>query len=212
VAASAGRRPRRARKSSSSRCSSRSRPRKSSCRCARSSIAIALRSEAGSAPGPPEPAASPAQRYVNVALEDQAADTILQAGSWYTLALDVDVGQRAEALTAAPFADESLFPEGVDETAVTVQLNSADFDIPDPIRPLRVPRSGKSRNKARFEISPRHEGASSLTADAAQGRQFPAEHRDHLRGRRHDAGACRDDRARPAGLRPPRRFGRAMSA
>jgi len=117
-----------------------------------------------SAPGPPEPAASPGQRYVNVALEDQTADTILQAGSWYTLAFDVDVGQHADALTAAPFADESLFPEGVDETAVTVQLNSADFDIPDPIRPLRVPRSGKSRNKARFEISPRHEGASLLTA------------------------------------------------
>ena len=45
-----------------------------------------------------------------------------------------------------------------------MQLDSADFDIADPIRPLRVPRSGKSRNKARFEISPRHDGASSLTA------------------------------------------------
>jgi hypothetical protein len=123
-----------------------------------------------SAPGPPEPTVSPeaavppARRYVNVALEDQAADTILQAGSWYTLAFDVDVGQHADALATAPFADESLFPQGVDETAVTVQLDSADFDIPDRIRPLRVPRSGQSHNKARFEISPLHEGASSLTA------------------------------------------------
>jgi len=117
-----------------------------------------------SAPGPPVAPVAPAQRYVNVALEDQAADTILQAGAWYTLALDVDVGQHADALTTAPFSDASLFPQGVDETAITVQLDSADFDIPDPIRPLRVPRSGKSRNKARFEISPLHEGASSLTA------------------------------------------------
>jgi hypothetical protein len=104
------------------------------------------------------------QRWVNVGLEDTARDQILAAGSWYTLAVDVDVARHDDALTTAPFADESLFPQGVDETAVTVQLNSADFDIPDPIRPLRVPCSGKSRNKARFEISPRHDGASSLTA------------------------------------------------
>ena len=88
----------------------------------------------------------------------------LAAGKWYTLALDVDIAQHADALTTAPFADASLFPAGVDEIEVTVQLDSADFDIPDPIRPLRVPRAGKSRNKARFEISPLHDGASTLTA------------------------------------------------
>ena len=60
--------------------------------------------------------------------------------------------------------DTSLFPEGVDEVAVTVQLASADFEISDPIRTLRVPRSGKSRNKARFDVSPRHDGASTITA------------------------------------------------
>jgi len=114
-------------------------------------------------PGPPQPPPATAQRYVNVALEDQP-DAILAAGSWYTLAVDVDVGQHAEALTSTPFSDASLFPQGLDETAVTVQLSSTDFDIPDPIRPLRVPRSGKSRNKARFEVSPLHDGASSLTA------------------------------------------------
>ena len=103
-------------------------------------------------------------RWVNVGLEDTTRDQILAAGNWYTLAVDVDVTRHDDALTTAPFADESLFAQGVDETAVTVQLDSADFDIADPIRPLRVPRSGKSRNKARFDISPRHDGASSLTA------------------------------------------------
>ena len=117
-----------------------------------------------SAPGPPEPAASSAERYVNVGLEDQGGDAVLQVGKWYTLAFDVDVGQHADALATAPFADGSLFAHGVDETTVTVQLNSTDFDIPDPIRPLRVPRVGKSSNKARFEFSPLHDGASSLTA------------------------------------------------
>ncbi|MEO8312261.1 MAG: CHAT domain-containing protein, partial [Caldimonas sp.] len=126
------------------------------------------------APGPPEaiPAPTPAsamppapgQRYVNVALEDQPAETILQPGTWYTLAFDVDVAARTEALSTAPFADESLFPQGIEETAVTVQLASADFDIPDATRPLRVAREGRSRNKARFEISPLHDGPSTITA------------------------------------------------
>ena len=56
------------------------------------------------------------------------------------------------------------FAQGVDETVVTVQLDSADFDIADAVRPLRVPRAGASRNKARFDVSPRHDGASALTA------------------------------------------------
>ena len=105
-----------------------------------------------------------APRWVNVALEDQPRDAPLQAGSWYTLAFDVDVAQHADAIAAAAFADSSLFPEGGDEVAVSVQLDSADFEITDPIRTLRVPRSGKSRNKARFDVSPRHDGASTVTA------------------------------------------------
>jgi hypothetical protein len=118
-----------------------------------------------SAPDPPAPAAAVAsERWVNVALEDQPRDQVLQARSWYTLAFDIDIVQRAEALTTAPFADAALFAESVDEVAVTIQLDSADFEIDEPIRRLRVPRSGKSLNKARFDISPLHEGASTITA------------------------------------------------
>ena len=119
-----------------------------------------------SAPGPPAPTPAPAQaeRFVNVAFEDQPADAILQVGTWYTLALDIDIAVRADVLAAAPFADESLFAAGVDETTLTVQLDSADFDIPERIRPLRVPRAGKSRNKARFELAPLHDGPSAITA------------------------------------------------
>ena len=56
-----------------------------------------------SAPGPPVPAPTPAQgeRFVNVALEDQPADAILQVGTWYTLAVDVDVAMRADVLTGS---------------------------------------------------------------------------------------------------------------
>jgi hypothetical protein len=125
--------------------------------------------------GPPQPTATTAttttttedltiSRWVNVSLEDHPRDQTLQTGSWYALAFDVDVTQRVEALATAAFADASLFPDGVDEVAVMVQLDSADFEIADPIRTLRVPRSGKSNNKARFDVSPRHDGAATITA------------------------------------------------
>ncbi|HEX4233645.1 MAG TPA: CHAT domain-containing protein [Caldimonas sp.] len=116
---------------------------------------------------PDPPIASPpvaAGRWVNVALEDQPPGMPLRVRSWYTLAFDVDVAQHAEAIASAGFADESLFPADVDEISVTVQLDSADFTIDDPVRSLRVPRSGKSSNKARFDISPLHDGKSTITA------------------------------------------------
>ncbi|MBV9892270.1 MAG: CHAT domain-containing protein, partial [Rhizobacter sp.] len=127
---------------------------------------------AGSAPDPPDaaaavavtPAAAPTARWVNVALEDTASDEILRVGTTYTLAVGVDVVQHVEAIAAAALAEQSLFAEGVDEVAVTVQLGSADFRIDDPVRALRIPRSGPSRNKARFDITPLHDGASTLTA------------------------------------------------
>ena len=103
-------------------------------------------------------------RWVNVALEDQTPETPLAAQSWYTLAIDVDVAQRAEAVATAAFADESLFAPSVEEVAVTVQLDSADFEIADPLRTLRLARTGKSRNKARFDVSPRHDGPATITA------------------------------------------------
>jgi hypothetical protein len=103
-------------------------------------------------------------RWVNVALEDQPRDRPLATGTWYTLALDVDVTARTDAAAAATFAEASLFADGTDEVTLTVQLASADFEIADPIRALRVPRTGKSRNKARFEVSPRHDGPATMTA------------------------------------------------
>ena len=120
-----------------------------------------------SAPDPPVAAAASAataSRWVNVALEDTPRDEILRVGSGYTLAIDVDVAQHDDAITSPRFAEQSLFPEGTDEVEVTVQLDSADFRIADPIRALRVPRSGRSRNKARFDISPLHDGPCTVTA------------------------------------------------
>lgn len=118
-----------------------------------------------SATGPPVLSPAPTDlRWVNVALEDQASKEPLSVGTWYSLAVEIDVSQHADALTTAAFADGSIFPEGVEEVEVSVQLDSADFTIADSVRPLRVPRAGRSRNKARFDISPLHDGASTITA------------------------------------------------
>jgi hypothetical protein len=114
-------------------------------------------------PGPPAPEATP-PRWINVALEDQPRDQALRKGDWYTLAFDVDVSQHAESIATTAFAEASLFAAGVDETEVTVQLDSEDFEITDRTRPLRVPRTGRSHNKARFDVSPRHDGTSTITA------------------------------------------------
>ena len=43
--------------------------------------------------------------------------------------------------------ETQLFPEGTDEVQLTVQLDSADFEISDQKRPLRIPRAGRSRGE-----------------------------------------------------------------
>jgi len=125
--------------------------------------------ERASQPGdtPPEDAAAwfdvgthesgePSRRVI-VALEDTPSDEILRIGHWYTLAVAVDVAQGVAAVASPSVAD-------IDEVAVTVQLDSGDFRIESPIGTLHVPRTGRSRRKARFEISPLHDGPSTLTA------------------------------------------------
>ena len=116
---------------------------------------------------PPPPSSSPAavdRRWINAELDDHAPDDPLTAGQWYTLAFDVDVTQRVSAVGTTLLADEVLFREGVNEVLLTVQLDSADFTISDPTRPLRLPRVGKSHTKARFDISPLRDGPSTIKA------------------------------------------------
>ncbi len=116
---------------------------------------------------PPQAQASsePAERrWINAELEDHAPDEPLKTGGWYTLAFDVDIVQRTTALGSASLADERLFLDGADEVLLTVQLDSADFKISDRTRPLRLARVGRSLTKARFDISPQHDGPSAIKA------------------------------------------------
>ena len=120
-------------------------------------------------PAAPMPAPSlevpaPQQRWLHAEFEDHAPDQALAAGDWYTLAFDLDVRQRPSAAGTAALDETGLFPEGVEEVQLTIQLDSKDFEIADRIRPLRIPRAGKARTKARFDVRPLHDGASTLEA------------------------------------------------
>jgi hypothetical protein len=108
---------------------------------------------------------APVQRFINVELEDHARDEALRKGEWYTLAFDVDMVQRVQAIVGQPLLNEDrLFDSGDDTVVLTVQLDSDDFEISASTRPLRLPRVGKSQGKARFDVSPRHDGPSLLKA------------------------------------------------
>ena len=112
---------------------------------------------------PPDATAPSAQRWINAEVEDQAPNEPLVVTQPYTLAFGVDVAATTTG-TAVVFQDTGVFPVGTDEVQLTVQLTSDDFDIPDATRRLRVPRIGKSRGKARFDITPRHNGPSRIKA------------------------------------------------
>jgi CHAT domain len=98
-------------------------------------------------------------RWFNAELEDRPATVVV--GAWYTLAIDVDVARRSEAAAPVP---PIPFPDGVDEVRLTIQADSTDFDIAYRVAYLRLPRTGPSRGKARFEIAPLHNGPSKIRA------------------------------------------------
>ncbi len=100
-----------------------------------------------------EPSSPTAPRWINAELEDHAPHESLAAGKWYTLVFDVDVAKHATAVGAAQLMEAQLFPEGTDEVQLTVQLDSADFEISDQKRPLRIPRAGRSREGMFFYIA-----------------------------------------------------------
>ncbi len=104
----------------------------------------------------------PEKRWINAEIQDHAPAEPLQMGEVYTLAFDVDTELREAAVGGAEFgyrfqADEQL-------VELTVQLSSDDFEIYTGPQQLRVPRTGKSKGKARFDIEPKHEGEGVINA------------------------------------------------
>jgi len=113
----------------------------------------------------PSSVATPPARKINVSFEPpEQKDKPLQVGETYTLAFSVEMEQLAHAIAAAEFDQARFFPPNVDEVDVFVQLLSDDFRVLTKPQNLIVPREGKSLNRARFDIIPKHNGESELTA------------------------------------------------
>jgi hypothetical protein len=78
------------------------------------------------------------------------------------LAFDVALEQSASNVGSTPFSYQ--FAPDEDEVMLTVQLDGDAFEVGERSRPLRVPRQGRSKNKARFDIVPKRDGVGTLTA------------------------------------------------
>jgi hypothetical protein len=111
--------------------------------------------------GPAE-AVETEKRWINAELENHVLAEPLQMGQVYTLAFDVDTQLRETALAGAEFG----YRFGAEEqwVVLTVQLSSDDFEIYTQPQQLRVPRSGRSKGKARFDIEPKHTGEGVINA------------------------------------------------
>ncbi|TDV07180.1 CHAT domain-containing protein [Paraburkholderia caballeronis] len=139
---------------------------------------------------PPPPAATPATpaapssafqqsgvegppRWINASFDDLAPGDPLVKGNWYTLGFGVDVKQLpASAGASSPFVEQGVFAPDAHDVVLTVQLDTDDFDTSGHTAPMRVPRAGKGYTKARFDLSPRHDGPCALTATVLKDGQF----------------------------------------
>jgi len=119
------------------------------------------------APEPaPEPAPQPDRRFFRAELEDHPELQPLTKDQQYTIAFSVGPPSPG-AIGESPFPDETLAAADpdIEVFGLTVQLDSDDFEIfGDSVRPLRLPRTGRSLGKARFDIAPRRDGRCTLVA------------------------------------------------
>ena len=131
-------------------------------------------SDDAAAAAPPEVAPA-AQRWISAEIDDHERDEPLAVGETYTIAFGVDEQRRANAVGDAAFEEGAVFPDGVNEVELTVDLHGDDFDIAMLKQTFKLRRSGKSQGKAQFEITPKREGRATLTATIHKERNFVQE-------------------------------------
>lgn len=133
------------------------------------------------APPPQEPRQTPSPggepgspRWIHADFEGLDPDAPVVQGEWYTLAFDLDVAQRGEALATAeaPLPTSDLFAPDDKAVVLTVQLDTDDFETSGHTSLMRIPRTGKGLTKARFDVSPLKSGACKLKATILKDGQF----------------------------------------
>ncbi|MBN1146077.1 MAG: CHAT domain-containing protein [Anaerolineales bacterium] len=101
------------------------------------------------------------QRYINAEITDHDNSQPLPLGQEFALALFVDT-KGLEAYI--PF-DETRLAQDEQFVRLSVQVSSSDFIVHTrQAQELRVPRVGRSRNKARFDLEPKRAGVGEVTA------------------------------------------------
>jgi hypothetical protein len=113
------------------------------------------------------PSTVPEVRYLNAGIPGRAPDAPLTVGATYTLQFGVDLTEGGESGTdlAARLIDAGvLFHDDESSIELTIQFDDADFSTSAPFITLQLPRRGPSPSKARVDITPKHEGRSTLKA------------------------------------------------
>jgi hypothetical protein len=134
------------------------------------------RDDAGGRPGAEEPSAEnqpeteaaepvqpPEARYLNAAIAGRAADAPLEVEKPYVLEVSVDLQKTADGVALQIPDTDVLFEEDEQVITLTIQVTGDDFEIAQDHQELKLPRRGPSKGKARFDITPKHEGRCTLT-------------------------------------------------
>ncbi len=104
-------------------------------------------------------------RHINVTFEPpEQKDSPLQVSEIYTLVFGIETEQPQEIIAAVSSENALLYPSNLEQVILTVQLLGDDFEILSEPQKIIVPRVGKSKNRARFDFSPKRNGVGVLNA------------------------------------------------
>ena len=110
-----------------------------------------------------EPAEEVESRYLNAKLAGREPDAPLELTTPYVLEVSVDLEKIFGAATARMPDTNLVFDDDEQIVTLTVQVTGDDFEIGQDALPLKLPRRGPSKGKARFDVTPKHEGRCTLT-------------------------------------------------
>jgi CHAT domain len=115
---------------------------------------------------------APPPRWLTASVADHDAAKPLRIGEPYTVAFSVELKQ-SRGSGEEPLPEQLLFAPGERMVELVVAVSSRDLMIetPEPQR-LRIPRRGRSRNKARFDVVPVRKGVGELTASFYKDNNF----------------------------------------
>ncbi|MEP6835584.1 MAG: CHAT domain-containing protein [Gemmatimonas sp.] len=103
-------------------------------------------------------------RLLYAEIDDHEKNAPLVVDQTYVIGFGVDVIERPNAVGSATLEKASLFPDGIDQVELTVELQGDAFEIVAQKQTFKLKRQGKAETKARFEIVPKREGRNTLVA------------------------------------------------